>query len=75
MTITQVFGQTVRAERVAKNISQEALAERSGLHRNAIGMIERGERSPNIESIYAIAIGLGVKASVLLDKAESQLTQ
>ena len=70
MSVTQTFGLVVRIERVARGLSQEELAERAELHRNAIGLIERGERSPSIESLYAIARGLGVPASTLLTRME-----
>lgn len=73
MSITQAFGQVVRTLRMAQFLSQEELAERAGLHRNAIGFIERGERSPSIESLYAIAKGLGMSASSLLALLEQAL--
>lgn len=73
MSITQAFGQVVRTLRMTQSLSQEELAERSGLHRNAIGLIERGERSPSIESLYAIARGLGIPASDLLIQLEKLL--
>lgn len=53
---------------MARAISQEELAERVELHRNAIGLIERAERSPSIESVYAIAKGLDIEGAVLLEK-------
>lgn len=70
MAVAQAFGKLVRLERRARKISQEELAERAGLHRNAIGLIERAERSPSIESVFAIARGLGLTASQLLAKLE-----
>lgn len=70
MSITQAFGNLVRLERTRRSLSQEQLAERADLHRNAIGLIERAERSPNIETVYAIAKGLKISASSLLAKLE-----
>ena len=73
MTITEAFGSLVRLERTSRSLSQEELAEYAELHRNAIGLIERGERSPSLETIYAIAKELGVPASNLLAKLETML--
>jgi transcriptional regulator with XRE-family HTH domain len=51
-------GRRIRALREAKGISQETLAERSGLHRTYIGGVERGLRNPSLKSLSRIAKGL-----------------
>ena len=55
---TLAFGKRVRDIRISKKISQEKLAELCGLHPTYIGQIERGEKSPTLESICKISIGL-----------------
>lgn len=72
--INLVFGQIVRELRTKKGLSQEELADRSGLHRNAIGLIERGERTPSIETLFALSDGLGIKPSTLVAKLETYPT-
>jgi transcriptional regulator with XRE-family HTH domain len=47
-------------------LSQEKLAEITGLHRNYIGGIERGERNIGIINLVSLARGLGVKPSRLI---------
>ena len=50
-------------------LSQEKFAELSDHHRTYIGLFERGERSPNVETLHRVAAALGVKASELLREA------
>jgi transcriptional regulator with XRE-family HTH domain len=52
------FGERVRQLRVAAGLSQEQLADRSGLHRTYIGGVERGERNVGLLNVYAIAAAL-----------------
>src|SRR5215471_10600090 len=49
----------LREHRLAANLTQEELAERSGLSVDAIGMLERGERrSPRPSTVELLATGL-----------------
>lgn len=59
------FAQRVRTLREAQGISQEKLAERAGLHRTYIGIVERLERNPSLVCIHKIANGLGVHVTEL----------
>lgn len=59
------FAQRVRALREAQGISQEKLAERAGLHRTYIGMVERLERNPSLVCIHKIANGFGIEIKEL----------
>ncbi|HVA90900.1 MAG TPA: helix-turn-helix domain-containing protein, partial [Chloroflexota bacterium] len=56
-----VFADLLRAHRVAAGLSQEALAERSGLSLQAISHLERGgRRGPRHETVFALAHALGL---------------
>jgi transcriptional regulator with XRE-family HTH domain len=65
-----LLGRKIRKLRLAQTLSQEQLAERSGLHRNYIGGVERGERNLALLNIVRVAKALGVRASNLLDQID-----
>ncbi len=64
------FGQRLRDLRVEHGVSQDALAERTGIHPTAIGRLERGKREPGLKSILRLARGLGVEAGKLVNGLE-----
>jgi transcriptional regulator with XRE-family HTH domain len=68
--ILKLLGAEIRARRSACALSQESLAAKAGLHRNFIGMIERGERNVTLLSLEAIADVLRVSLGELLSQAE-----
>src|SRR5262245_45652856 len=53
-------GTKLRLARLGKGLSQEALAERAGLHRNYVGSVERGERDIGLSSLANLTAALGV---------------
>lgn len=53
MDIKKTFGLNVRKYRTNLGISQEALAEKAGLHRTYISDIERFKRNVSLENIYS----------------------
>ncbi|MES2476444.1 MAG: helix-turn-helix transcriptional regulator [Verrucomicrobiota bacterium] len=67
--IARDIGRVVRRLREIKGLSQEDFAELTGHHRTYIGFLERGERSPNVETVNRIARALEMKASDLLRDA------
>jgi len=48
------------------SLSQEDLADKSGLHRTYVGAVERGERNLTLSSLEAIALALNVDVPTLL---------
>lgn len=61
------FGERLRSLRASTGLSQEELAERSGLNRTYVGSVERGERNVSLLNIHKLAATLGVAPSALLD--------
>lgn len=60
------IGKNIRKYRKAKKYSQEQFAEMVNLSANYIGDIERGEKSPALDTFITIANALGVSADMLL---------
>lgn len=64
------LGAAIRAQRHASGLSQEALADASGIDRSHMGKVERGERNVTLLNLLRIAASLGTKASTLLVEAD-----
>ena len=60
------FGNKIRDERLKNNLSQEAFADKVGVHRTYIGMIERAEKNITLLNIKKLADGLGISVSELM---------
>ena len=69
--IQERFGEVLRRRRAAAGLSQEALAAAAGLHRNYVGLLERGERAPTIVVVESLAAALGTTMASLMRSAES----
>lgn len=61
------FGIKVKLERIKQNLSQEKLAEFADVNKNSIGSIERGETSPTLDTVNAIAKAFGISICELVD--------
>ena len=62
-TVLSTFGLNVRKLREARELTQEALAEKAGLHPTYVSGIERGVRNPSLVIIARIAKGLSSSVS------------
>lgn len=61
MNICNLFGKNIKKYRLESKISQEKLAELTGLHRTYISDIERGLRSISLNNIEKLSIALNVE--------------
>ncbi len=62
----RIFGTRVRENRQRLGISQETLAELSGVHWTFVGQVERGTRNLSLHNIIKLAGGLDVDPGMLL---------
>jgi transcriptional regulator with XRE-family HTH domain len=63
------FGATVRLERQARQLTQQALAFDAGLSLTYVGEIERGQRMVSLDTLERVASALGLTGAQLLAKA------
>lgn len=64
--ICKKFGSHIKELRVKQNLTQKEFAEKCGLHKNYIGMVERGERNPSLKNISIMAHGLNISLHELM---------
>lgn len=60
------FGSKVRERRLALGLSQEELANRAGVHRTYVGMLERAEKNVTLRNIERIAHALELSIDQLM---------
>lgn len=64
-----LLGKAVRARRKELGLSQEALADASGIERSHMGKVERGERNVTVLNIIRICDALGCRPSDVFEAA------
>jgi transcriptional regulator with XRE-family HTH domain len=66
MKLRRTVARNLRRLRQKRGLSQEELADRAGLNRNYVGMIEREENAPTVDALEQIAKALDINAVELL---------
>jgi len=66
--IRTILAEKIRSYRHAKNLSQEELAEKCGLHRTYVGSVERCERNVTLSTLEVLASALDVSVPELLSQ-------
>lgn len=69
------FGLTLRHYRKKTKLSQEKLAQESGLDRSYISLLERGLRQPSLSSILKLSKALKVSPTAIISKVETYLNE
>lgn len=68
-----VFGIVLRELRTRAGYSQDGFAHMTGYHRNYIGQLERGEKSPSLAALFDFAKGVRSTPSQLLREVERRM--
>jgi transcriptional regulator with XRE-family HTH domain len=68
--LLKTFGRSIRRLRKQRGLSQEDLAEASGMSRNYVSDIERGVRNPGLLALVALAKALKVSLRELVEEIE-----
>lgn len=65
-SITQLFGQRVRKLRLERNLTQEQLSEAADISISFLGGIERGLKTPTIETVQKLANALNISVTQIM---------
>ena len=65
--ILETLGRRMRELRERQGTSQEDFAESCGLHRTAVGLLERGRSIPRLDTLLIVSEHLGVAVSESLE--------
>jgi transcriptional regulator with XRE-family HTH domain len=60
------LGRNLRRARLDRELTQEEVAERSGVHATEVSRIESGKRDPQVSTVQRLAEAVGLSASDLL---------
>jgi transcriptional regulator with XRE-family HTH domain len=67
MTLRRILARNLKRLRLERGFTQEELADRAGLNRNYVGMIEREENAATVDTLEALAEALEVEAIRLIE--------
>ncbi len=70
MTLGKLVCQNLRDVRKQQRLSQETIAKRSGISVSYVSMLERGMRTPPLETLDSLARALHVSPLYLLQKLD-----
>lgn len=60
MEMRKLVGRNFARLRAESGLTQEQVAERANLSQQYISGLERGQRNPTVETLYQVAVALGV---------------
>jgi transcriptional regulator with XRE-family HTH domain len=65
--LAREIGERIRTLRLSRNLTQEQLAESADISVSFLSMIERGERTPHLVTLQALATALGDRIGDFFD--------
>ena len=68
---SEYFGELLKQLRRERRLSQEGLAERTGVHRNFISLLERGINQPSLDTFFALAAALEMDVTDLVRQLQA----
>ena len=71
-SLQQQFGNVIRRRRLALGLGQEAFADKAGIHRTHISLLERGKTMPSLLVIKKLATALGTTMTDVISDLERQ---
>ena len=75
MVSAALVGQVIQSYRLRKGMSQEVLSGLAGLDRTQYSKIERGLRSPTLDTLFKIAQALDIPPSDIVRQIEQQIAE
>ena len=70
MKLREIVARNLRQIRHAKGLSQEELADRAGINRNYVGMLESEQHAATVDMLEKLAIALSVEPAVFFDRKD-----
>jgi transcriptional regulator with XRE-family HTH domain len=70
-TLQQQFGSMIRKRRLALELGQESLADKAGLHRTHVSLLERGKWMPSLQVVKKLAAALETTMASLMEELEA----
>ena len=70
-----IFGEILKEQRLQKSLTQQQLADYTGMDRAYISELERGILLPSLETFFKLAYELKIKPRDLADKIDQKLKQ
>ena len=71
-SLGKAFGSVLRRLRQDRGLSQEGLGFESGYHRTYISILERGQKSPSLQTIFNLSKALKIEPAELIKQVESE---